>query len=155
LKNLKKKNKTIIYNNYLKKISKNFLVLLPSFTFKSQFFSNKTIFDDVVVSNRLRGLFIYKNFYKDFYKNDYSFYKKHLIGYNYYILISDVQKYLNIYKILDDKEYNSVGKVKLFLEDFNKNNFLINTNTFFIFNIYLLKSLEFYKILIFLHINLL
>jgi len=152
---LKKKSKYIIYNSYLKNINKNILILLPSYTFKSQFFNNKSLFDDVLVNIKLRGFFIYKNFHKDFYLSDFSFYKKHLIGYNYYIFKSNFEKYSNIYKIIDDKEYNSVGKVKLFIDNlFNNKNILIkDLNLFFLFNIFLLKFLEIYKIIVYIYIN--
>lgn len=154
---LKKINKYIIYNNYLKNVNKNILMLLPSYTFKSQFFSNKSLFDDVLANLKLRGFFVHKNFHKDFYSSDFNFYKKHLIGYNYYIIKSNFEKYSNIYKIIDDKEYNSVGKVKLFIDDlFNNKNILIkDLNLFFFFNIFLLRLLEIYKIIIHLYINVL
>ena len=154
---IKKKSKNIIYNNYIKNINKNILILLPSYTFKSQFFNNKFIFDDILIKFKLRGLFFYKNFYNNFYSSNSNFYKKHLIGYNYYILKSNFDKYLNIYKLIDDKEYNSVGKVKLFIDSLliNKADTIKDLNFFFFFNVFILKLLEIYKIIIYLYINIL
>ena len=156
-KNLKKKSKIIIYKNYLKNTSNNTLLLLPSFMFKSQFFNNKSLFDDVLVNHKLKGFFIHKNFYKFFYNHNFSFYKKHLVGYNYFILKSNLEKYLNIHKVLDDKDYNSVGKVKLFLENYLANKLYLESDIslFFFFNVFLLKILEIYKIIIFLYIKIL
>jgi hypothetical protein len=125
--------------------------LLPSYTFKSQFFSNKSLFDDVVFNNKLRGLIVNKNFYKNKYNYNFMFYKKHFIGYNFYVLKSNFTKYSNIFKILDDKEYNSVGKVKFFISNVSEKN--LNLNFFFFFNIFLLKILEIYKIVVVLYIK--
>lgn len=154
-KSLKKKSKNIIYNNYLKKLDKNILLLLPSYTFKSQFFSNKSLFDDVLLNLKLRGFFIHKNFYKDFYSCNQVFYKKHLISYNYFVVKSNFDKYTNLHKILDDKEYNSVGKVKLFIDILSNNSNFLNKdlNLFFFFNLFVLKNLEIYKIILFLYLN--
>jgi hypothetical protein len=118
--------------------------LLPSYTFKSQFFSNKSLFDDVVFNNKLRGFTINKNFYKNKYDYNYMFYKKHFIGYNFYIIKSNHTKYLNVFKILDDKEYNGVGKIKFFITNVLEKDSDINLH--FLFNIFLLKTLEIYKI---------
>lgn len=149
---MKKKTKNIIYKNYIKNISKNTLILSPSYTFKSQFFNNKSIFDDVLKNFNLKGLFINNSFYS----SDYNFYKKHLIGYNYYVLKSNFDKYSAIYKLLDDKEYNSVGKVKLFVDFYEKiTNINKEVNLFFFFNIFILKLLEIYKITVYLYINVL
>lgn len=154
-KTLKKKSKNIIYNNYIKNVNKNILIFLPSYTFKSQFFSNKSLFDDVLVNFKLKGFFFYKNFYKGSYTSNYGFYKNHLIGYNYYILKSNFDKYSSIHKIMDDKDYNSVGKVKLFVDTLliTTNNLNKEINLFFFFNIFLLKILEIYKIVLYLYIN--
>jgi len=155
-KNLKKKSKTIIYNNYVKNINKNILVFLPSYMFKSQFFSNKSTFDDVLANFKIKGFFIHKNFYKNFYVCDSVFYKKHLIGYNYYIIKSNFDKYLNIHKIIDDKDYNSVGKIKFFLSITSKNICITdNLNLFLLFNLVLLQILEMYKIIQCLYTNVL
>lgn len=156
-KNLKKNSRNIINNNYVRNVNKNILIFLPSYTFKSQFFSNKSLFDDVLINFKLKGFFIHKNFYNYSYGVSSNFYKKHLVGYNFYVLKSNFEKYLNIYKILDDKEYNSVGKVKLFIDGFLKSNFIFcsEINLFFVFNIMFLKILEIYKIIIYLHLHVL
>lgn len=140
---LKNKNKNIIYNMYVNN-NKHVMSLLPSYTFKSQFFSNKSLFDDVVFNNKLRGFTINKNFYKNKYDYNYMFYKKHFIGYNFYIIKSNHIKYLNVFKILDDKEYNGVGKIKFFITNVLEKDSDINLH--FLFNIFLLKTLEIYKI---------
>lgn len=156
-KNLKKNSRNIIFKNYIKNLNKNILIFLPSYTFKSQFFNNKSLFDDVLVNFKLKGFFIHKSFYNSTYKVDNNFYKKHIVGYNFYTLKSNFEKYSNIYKILDDKDYNSVGKVKLFIDDFLKNNSIFSNeiNLFFIFNVLILKILEIYKILVYLYLNML
>jgi hypothetical protein len=127
--------------------------LLPSYTFKSQFFNNKSLFNDVVSNNKLRGFIINKNFYKDRYSYNFMFYKKHFIGYNFYILKSNFKKYSNIFKILDDKEYNSVGKVKFFIDSVSEKD--INLNLYLFYNMFLLKVLEIYKIIVVLFIKIL
>jgi len=149
---LKNKNKNIIYNIYINN-NKFVMSLLPSYTFKSQFFSNKSLFDDVIFNNKLRGFIVNKNFYKDKYSYNYMFYKKHFIGYNFYILKSNFKKYSNIFKVLDDKEYNSVGKVKFFISNVYENN--VSLNLYFFYNTFLLKILEIYKIVIILFIKIL
>lgn len=153
-KSLKKISKKIIYKNYLFN-SKNALVLLPSYLFKSQFFSNKSLFDGLLFNYKLRGFFIYNSFFKT---SNYSlnpiFYKRHLIGYNFYIVKSNFNKYNDFLKITDDKDFNGVGKVKFFLENFNNSNASLNkeVDLFFLYNIYILKILEIYKILFFVFI---
>lgn len=147
---LKNKNKNIIYNSYINN-NKYVMSLLPSYTFKSQFFNNKSLFDDVVFNNKLKGLMINKSFYRNKYGYDFMFYKKHFIGYNFYIIKSNFTKYSNVFKILDDKDYNSVGKVKFVINNiFEKN---ANLNLYFLSNIFLLKILEIYKIIIFVYIK--
>lgn len=147
---LKNKNKNIMYNTYINN-NRHVMSLLPSYTFKSQFFNNKSLFDDVVSNNKLSGFIINKNFYKDKYSYNFMFYKKHFIGYNFYILKSNFKKYSNVFKILDDKEYNSVGKVKFFIDGISEKN--IDLNSYIYYNIFLLKILEFYKITIILFIK--
>lgn len=149
---LKNKNKNILYNTYINN-NKFTMSLLPSYTFKSQFFNNKSLFDDVVFNNKLRGFIINKNFYKDKYSCNFIFYKKHFIGYNFYILKSNFKKYSNVFKILDDKEYNSVGKVKFFIDNISEKD--ISLNLFFFYNIFLLKILEIYKITVILFVKIL
>jgi hypothetical protein len=147
---LKNKNKNIIYNTYINN-NINTMALLPSYTFKSQFFNNKFLFDNIVLNNNLKGLIINKSFYKDKYSYNFMFYKKHFIGYNFYILKSNFKKYSNIFKTLDDKEYNSVGKVKFFINNVSEKN--TNVNLYLFFNTFLLKILEIYKITIVLYIK--
>lgn len=150
---LKKKSKHIIYNNYIKNINKNILFLMPSYTFKSQFFNNKSLFDDVLSNFKLKGFFIHKNYYKHYYSLSSNFYKKHLIGYNYFILKSNLKIYLDFYKIVDDKEYNSVGKVKYFFETTTTTFYTNELNLIFFFNFFILKILEIYKIIIYMYIS--
>lgn len=147
---LKNKNKNIMYNTYIYN-NKHVMSLLPSYTFKSQFFNNKSLFDDVVLNNKLRGFVVNKFFFKNKYNSNFTFYKKHFIGYNFYILKSNFTKYSNIYKVLDDKEYNSVGKVKFFISNISEKN--INFSLFFFFNTFILKILEIYKIIVILYIK--
>ena len=154
IKNIKFISRNIIYKNYAYKTN-NILVLSPSFMFKSQFFINKTLFDDLLLALKLKGFFVHKNFFKyQQYKCNLITYKKHLIGYNYYVIKSNLTKFSELIKINDDKEYNSVGKVKFFLENPNTNNYLHkNLNLFFIYNIYMMNVLEIYKILIYVFIS--
>jgi hypothetical protein len=147
---LKNKNKNIIYNTYINN-NKHVMSILPSYFFKSQFFSNKSLFDDVLFNNRLRGFIVNKLFFKNKYNSNFKFYKKHFVGYNFYILKSNFTKYSSIYKILDDKEYNSVGKVKFFISNISEKK--VSFSLFFFFNIFMLKTLEIYKIIIILNIK--
>jgi hypothetical protein len=136
IKNLKFFSRNVIYKNYIFS-QKTALVLLPSYMFKSQFFSNKSLFDDLLLTSKLKGFYLYKNYFKNYdYKYNNIFYRKHLIGYNFYIIKGDFNKYLNFFKITDEKDYNSIGKVKFFLESVPINNNILNNNLnlFFIFN---------------------
>ena len=154
LKNLKYINKKIIFNNFLKN-NNNILFLLPSYTFKNQFFSHKSLFGDLLLMFKLRGFFIYKNYFNIIgYKNNNFFYKKHLIGYNFYIFNKMYKRYNDFFKITDDKEYNPVGKVKFLLTKQIIFDFKLNSefNVFFNFNIYLLNIIEIYKIIVLLHL---
>lgn len=153
-KKLKFYSRGVIFKNYIFK-NKNIMVFLPSYFFKSQFFSNKTAFDSILYDFKLRGFYLHKNYLNTKYNISLITYKKHLIGYNFFTIKNNLKSYLNIYKILDDKDYNSVGKVKFFLENTQTNFFFLKNelNLFFIFNLFLLNALEFYKILIILYLN--
>jgi len=155
LKQFKFINKKIVYNNYIRNTN-NFLSLLPSYTFKSQFFMNRSIFNDLLLNSKLKGFFLYKNYFNILgYKNNLSFYKKHLIGYNFYIYNNMYKNYSQLIPIMDDKEYNTVGKVKILLTEPNIYNFKLTHefSTFFNFNVFLLNLVELYKISFLLYLN--
>lgn len=151
---LKFYSRSVIFKNYVFK-QNNIMVFLPSYFFKSQFFNNKTLFNDVLSDFKLRGFYLHKNFLNKKYNLDSILYKKHLIGYNFFTIKNDFKKYLNIYKIIDEKDYNSVGKVKFFFDTLQVDSNYLNKelNLFFIFNVFLLSILEIYKILTILHLG--
>jgi hypothetical protein len=101
-------------------------------------------------------LFLYKNYFNSIgYKNSQVFYKKHLTGYNFYILNNSIKKYLELIKINDDKDYNPIGKVKMILmyNHYFVFNFDNEVSVFFNFNLFLLNLVEIYKILLLLFLK--
>jgi len=155
-KNLKFLNKKTIFKNFIKNINNNAMILSPNYMFKSQFFSNKSIFNDLLVNFKLKGFFLYKNFFKNYnYKFNSYIFKNHLIGYNFFIFNKTADK-INLNKIItlvDDKDYNSVGKIKFVLKSNNIIKITNEINVFFNFNLYCINIVEIYKILILLYIT--
>ena len=152
-KTLKFLNKKTIYKNFIQQ-NNNLIIFSPNYMFKSQFFSNKSLFNDLLINFKLKGFFLYKNFFKNsnYMLNSFKF-KNHIIGYNFYIFNKSTNN-ININKLvnfIDDKEYNSIGKIKFIF----KNNFLFKSSNeldvFFNFNLYFINVLEIYKICIFLY----
>lgn len=150
-KNLKFLNKRLIFRNFIKNVNNNILILSPNYMFKSQFFSNKSIFNDTLNNFKLKGFFLYKNFFRNInYKFDDCILKSHTIGYNFYIFNKNINK-INLNKFLnltEDKEFNGVGKLKFILKSFEKKSFN-ELNFFFVFNLYFINIIEIYKIIIF------
>lgn len=155
-KNFKFLNKKTILNNFFKNnFNNNILILSPNYMFKSQFFSNKSIFNDLLINFKLKGFFVYRNFFKNE-KIKFSSYvfKSHVIGYNFFIFNKTADK-ININKFIsltDDKDYNGVGKLKFILKKNNQYNFYENMNIFINFNLYCINIIEIYKLLIFLYL---
>lgn len=153
-KNLKYLNKKTIFKNLVKIHNNNVLVFSPNYMFKSQYFSNKSLFNDLLVNFKLKGFFLYKNFFKNSnYKFNSYIFKSHVIGYNYYIFnkTSNNINFNKIINITEDKDYNSVGKIKFILK--NENLFKLSNDLciFFNFNLYCINVLEIYKIILYLH----
>ena len=148
---LKKKT---MFRLFYKIYTKNILTLSPLYTFSSQFFENKNLFFDVLDNNKVDGFFIYKNLFKiTNYYNDYLAHYKAYVNYNFYIWKNSFNVFNSLNEIFQHKDFNKIGKVKYFLnknvenEVFSKFNFYLN------YNFFLLNTIEFYKILIYLHIN--
>ena len=152
--NLKYLNRQTIFKNLIKINTTDIVMMSPNYMFKSQYFSNRSLFNDLLVNFKLKGFFLYNNFFK---KSNYKFdswvFKSHIIGYSFYIFNKSSSK-INFNKfinITEDKEYNGVGKVKfVFLK---KTNFFLKNelNLFFNFNLYCINILEIYKIFIYLY----
>lgn len=155
-KSLKYYKKQIIFKNFINN-NNDILLMFPSYMFKNQYFSNKSLFNDLLLKFKLKGFFLYKNFFKNAgYKSNNYFLKKHVFGYNFFIInkIFLNNKYLNkITTITDDKEYNSIGKIKIFCNKNYEEELNITINSFFNFNLYCINILEIYKIFILIHLN--
>lgn len=155
-KNLKFLNKKTIFKIFIKNTNRNTLIFSPNYMFKSQFFSNKSVFNDLLINFKLKGFFLYNNFFKNTeYRFDKNIFKSHIIGYNYYIFnkTSDNINTTKIINITDDKDYNGVGKIKFILTNQKQFNFNKEFNSFFNFNLYCINVLEIYKIFIFLYFS--
>ena len=149
-------NKNLIFKNFIK--NKNDILLFsPAYTFKNQFFSNRSVFNDILTNFKLKGFFLYKNFFKNIgYKNNNYVFKNHIIGYNFYIFNKTVKSNNDLTKLLsfiDDKDFNGIGKVKLFLKQEAHFNAANEIQFFFNFNLYCINVLEIYKITIFLYLS--
>lgn len=152
---LKYKNRKILFKNFVQN-NKTLFLFSPIYMFKSQFFDNKSLFNDLLKNFKLKGFFIYKNFFNsDLYKSNDKLYKKHLIGYNFYIFNKNYKNYDNVLKFTDNKDFNSIGRIKLLKsqDDFYNPSFKNELSFFLFFNIYLLSILEIYKIMMFLYLN--
>lgn len=127
------------------------LFLSPTYTFLSQFFEYRTLFHNILKKNHLYGFFIYKNLFKQSgYFYDYKFNRDLLLGYNFYIVKSNINICLLLDSILSDKEFNKIGKVKLHVQNYKQD---FNFNFFFNYNIFSLNITELYKINIYLYLN--
>jgi len=146
-------HRRVIYTNYIRTIT-NPLIFSPYYTFKSQFFENRAIFNDILLKFKIKGFFLHKNFFKINYITNKIVYKKHLLGYNFFIINKNLVNNSDIYKIADNKDYSSIGKVKMFYKQIFFFDFYLNSDEyiFFIFNSTLLNILEIYKISMFLFI---
>ena len=148
-------SKRSVYRNYIKS-QENILIFSPTYTYKSQCFSNKSLFNDILVNFKLKGFFLYRNFFKNAgYKSNSYIFKNRIIGYNFYIFNKVFKNDVILNRILnytDDKDYNGIGKIKTVLKN-NYNCDLKNElNIFFNFNIYCFNILEIYKIIMFVYI---
>lgn len=153
-KNLKFLNKKTVLKNFINNDINNTLILTPNYMFKSQFFSYRSVFNDLLINFKLKGFFLYKNFFKNSnYKLNNNLIKSHIIGYNFYIF-NRTSNNVNINKIInftEDKEYNNIGKIKFILKDNDLFKLQNQLNTFLNFNLYCINIVEFYKIFIFLY----
>lgn len=151
-KKFKQKN---LYKNNFHYNNNNILLFTPSYLYGSQFFENKYLFDKILTDHNLKGFFLYKNFFKKiYYKTNIFKMQNFYFGYNFYIMKISYNKYLNLFKNLDDKEFNKIGKVKFFIE--NQNYKLQQTNDFNFFlnyNLYLFNLQDLYRIIIYLNLN--
>ena len=154
LKFLKVSSKKSLHKSFFKN-SRILFLFSPIYMFKSQFFENRSLFNDLLLNFKLKGFFIYKNFFKNSYVFDNVAFKKHLYGYNFYIFNKNFKQYENILKLTDNKEYNSIGKIKLLLKDVDFYNFFLKNelNYFLIYNVFLLNTVEVYKIILLLYVN--
>jgi len=55
------------------------------------------MFDDILLDLKIRGFYLHKNFLNSKYELDLVSYKNHLIGYNFFIVKSDLKKYLSFF----------------------------------------------------------
>lgn len=142
----------IFFRTFYKIHTNSNLLLSPSFMFLSQFFEYRSLFLNVLNKNNLEGFFIYKNLFKNT-----NYYNDHVInyiaysGYNYYLINNTEQIFNVLNNILKNKEYNNIGKVKYFFQNYKSDFFL---NYYLCYNIHMLNILEFYKIFILLNIHL-
>lgn len=141
----------IFFRTFYKVYKKNLLILNPSFIFLSQYFDYRSIFFKVLNINNVVGFFIYKNLFKNTnYQHDHNINYINYIGYNFYLINSRFETFNTLNNIFKSKEYNSIGKIKLFSQDYNKDYVF---NYYFIYNIHLSMSSELYKILICVYIH--
>lgn len=153
-KTLKNLNKHSTYKVLIRPNFNTVLVFSPNYMFKSQFFSHKTVFNDLLLNFKLKGFFLYKNFFNNsFYKyNSYAL-KDHIIGYNFYIFnkstyLTNVNKIVNF---IEDKEYNNIGKIKFLFKNSDTHDLKNNLNIFFNFNLYCINVVEIKKLFIYLY----
>lgn len=144
------------YRTFFKVRNESILILSPSYTFGRQYFEYRSLYFQILKKFNLKGFFIYKNLFKQsFYLNDYKVYKNLLIGYNFFIINSNFNIFNSLNSILFEKDFNKIGKVKIFYEDKNFNlNILDELNYFLNYNILMLNVLELYKINIVLYVHL-
>ena len=144
--------KKVMFRTFYKLYNKNKLILSPFFFSSSQFFEYRNNFFNILNTNSVEGFFIYKNLFKlTGYYNDYLINCKIYINYNFYIYKNSYNIFFNLNEVLKLKDSNRIGKVKHFnqqeIEQFN-------FNYYFTYNNYLNSSLELYKIMIILYLNL-
>ena len=142
-------NKRYLYRGLYKLHKKNELILSPAYCFSSQYLEYRILFWNILKKNKINGFFFYKNFFKiSGYANYYFLQENFLKGYNFYIIKPNVEIFDYLNKSFKDKEFNRIGKIKFFLDLEAQFNF----NYYFAYNIFLLNSIEYYKILMYLHI---
>lgn len=146
-------NKKYFYRLFLKN-NDNLLLLSPAYTFGRQYFEYRSIFFEVLKKKNLKGFFIYKNLFKlTNHYLEYQINRRLLIGYNFYLIKSNIKIFEFLNNILIEKDYNKIGKVKLYKDSFIQLNFVYSLNYFFNYNLFLLNVVEIYKINILLHIH--
>jgi hypothetical protein len=150
-KNIKYFKKHNMFRVFVKAQLKSKLIVSPAHSALSQFFEYRSIFYIILRKNKLDGFFIYKNLFRQSgYFFDYKVNKNLLIGYNFNIINADYNKYNILYNIFSDKEYNKVGKVKLFFPYKPQS---LDLNLFFLYNVHINNVLELYKINIYLFLK--
>lgn len=151
LKFFKKFKRKLMFRTFYSLLNKNKLLLVPSFFFLSQFFEYKNLFFNVLNEKKIEGFFIYKNFFKiTGYYNEYLLNYNIYINYNFFIFKNSFDTFFYLNEIFKHKESNKIGKVKYFFQPFKTDYYF---NYYFNYNLFVLNTVEFYKIIIYLNIN--
>jgi len=145
--------KTLMFRTFYKLYGKNKLILSPFFFSSSQFFEYRNNFFNILKINNVEGFYIYKNLFKlTGYYNDYLINSKIYINYNFFLYKNSYNIFFGINEVLKSKDSNRIGKVKHFSQpEIEQYNF----NYYFAYNNYMNNTLELYKIITNLYINLL
>lgn len=159
LKSYRNFSKKKFYRIFYKVKSGDLLLLSPTYTFCSQYFEYKCLFNTVLKKYKVKGFFIYKNFFRHSgYKINVDSYKKDYIGYNFYVIKANKIIFEKLFNFFSDKEFRTSALVKHYDNYYtnkilNKNEIFNILNLYWNFNLNLINYVEFYKIIVYIYIN--